>query len=399
MQTFRYGRKDLKFIFPVPNGDYTVELYFTEPWFGIGGGINCEGWRLFDVAVNDSIRIHNLDIWKEAGTNQALKKTLKAQVTDGKLVISFPKVNSDQAVVSAIAIATENTNTKPALPSPLLLQPVLNKNSPEVNYTVQSWLDTGEPQYPEEKVTFSQLPSKLFGAEWLRFPDKSTARNTRNIVFQVSQDADVYMGIDSNLTTIPSWLKTYDSTGKYVINNQGTVFSLFHKKFKKGAVIHIKKPIEEYRNYTPPLFIAAQYASDIMPGYDLKPTQHYPIKDVIIKGKGIAQQKVNNKEAATFIREKGDSLEWKIKTGIGAKYSIRFRYSNEDPDTKNLKFYLISREGLILQKEALHFTKTKEGKWNSLNIMTQTEINAGNYTVRLIAESAKDLSISGLDIQ
>ncbi|HLR37394.1 MAG TPA: malectin domain-containing carbohydrate-binding protein, partial [Chitinophagaceae bacterium] len=85
-QTYRYGRHDLKYIFPVPDGDYIVELYFTEPWFGIGGGINCEGWRLFDVAVNNETKIHNLDIWKEVGTNHALKKTIKVHVTGGKMV-------------------------------------------------------------------------------------------------------------------------------------------------------------------------------------------------------------------------------------------------------------------------------------------------------------------------
>src|SRR5699024_4295921 len=101
-----YGRHDLKYIFPVPDGDYIVELYFTEPWFGIGGGINCEGWRLFDVAVNNETKIHNLDIWKEVGTNHALKKTIKVHVTGGKMVLSFPKVNSVQAVISGIAIAS-----------------------------------------------------------------------------------------------------------------------------------------------------------------------------------------------------------------------------------------------------------------------------------------------------
>jgi beta-galactosidase len=47
----------LKFNFEVPNGDYQIELYFTEPWYGTGGGMDCTGWRLFDVAVNDEVKI------------------------------------------------------------------------------------------------------------------------------------------------------------------------------------------------------------------------------------------------------------------------------------------------------------------------------------------------------
>ncbi|RZK55491.1 MAG: DUF4982 domain-containing protein, partial [Pedobacter sp.] len=53
-QSFRYGRDQLKFHFPIPaDGEYLVELYFIEPWLGVGGGMDAKGMRLFDVAVND----------------------------------------------------------------------------------------------------------------------------------------------------------------------------------------------------------------------------------------------------------------------------------------------------------------------------------------------------------
>src|ERR1043166_8352443 len=48
-QTFRYGREQLGYTFAVPYGDYQVELYFIEPWYGVGGGMDCTGWRSFDV--------------------------------------------------------------------------------------------------------------------------------------------------------------------------------------------------------------------------------------------------------------------------------------------------------------------------------------------------------------
>ena len=66
-QDFRFGRQKLDYEFPVKDGNYLVELYFVEPWLGAGGGMNCTGWRLFDVAVNNKTVIQNLDIWKEAG--------------------------------------------------------------------------------------------------------------------------------------------------------------------------------------------------------------------------------------------------------------------------------------------------------------------------------------------
>lgn len=122
---FRFGRHELMYNFAVSNGTYTVELYFTEPWHGTGGSekTDCEGWRIFDVAINDSVVLDDLDIWAESGHDGALKKTVKAHVTDGRLTISFPEVKAGQALISAIAIASESTvvrknseteNTSPA---------------------------------------------------------------------------------------------------------------------------------------------------------------------------------------------------------------------------------------------------------------------------------------------
>lgn len=118
---FRFGRHELTYHFPVPDGDYTVELYFTEPWHGTGGSekTDVEGWRIFDVAINGTVVINDLDIWAESGHDGALKKTVKARVSGGMLTISFPEVKAGQALISAIAIATEKQVTV-QVPAPTL---------------------------------------------------------------------------------------------------------------------------------------------------------------------------------------------------------------------------------------------------------------------------------------
>jgi hypothetical protein len=116
-QDFRYGMGKLFYTFPVQDGDYRLELYFAEPWLGVGGGMDCTGWRLFDVAVNGKTVLHGLDIWKEAGTNRVLKKVVRVHVTGGRLVLSFPHVAAGQAIVDALAIATTDARMTPAPPS------------------------------------------------------------------------------------------------------------------------------------------------------------------------------------------------------------------------------------------------------------------------------------------
>lgn len=113
---FRFGREYLNYQFPVANGDYRVELFFVEPWHGTGGGYqqDCDGLRVFDVAINDSVYIKDLDIWSEVGHDVALKKTLNVTVNNGQIKIDFPEVNAGQAIISAIAIATLDNNAQPA---------------------------------------------------------------------------------------------------------------------------------------------------------------------------------------------------------------------------------------------------------------------------------------------
>lgn len=115
---FRYGRHELAYHFPLPDGEYRVELYFTEPWYGTGGIQDGEGYRVFDVALNDSVYIRDLDIWAESGHDRALKKVLTAKVQGGALKISFPQVKAGQALISAIAIASRNQDIRPAASSP-----------------------------------------------------------------------------------------------------------------------------------------------------------------------------------------------------------------------------------------------------------------------------------------
>lgn len=118
MQTFRFGRHKLSYKFPLPDGRYRVELYFIEPWHGTGGGAgtDCKGLRIFDVAVNGTTVINDLDIWAEAGHDKVLKKVLECDVSGGCLTIDFPEVKAGQAVISAIAIATKASHVHADIP-------------------------------------------------------------------------------------------------------------------------------------------------------------------------------------------------------------------------------------------------------------------------------------------
>jgi hypothetical protein len=120
-QFFRFGRHRLWYDLPIPtttpdgkpSGLYRIELYFAEPWHGKGGREqeDYEGLRIFDVAVNDSLVIDDLDLWAEAGHCGAMKRVVYAKAKNGKLRISFPEVKAGQAIICGIAVALKEAST------------------------------------------------------------------------------------------------------------------------------------------------------------------------------------------------------------------------------------------------------------------------------------------------
>ena len=119
-RTSRFGRHLLSYTIPAEPGDYRVELYFVEPWWGRGESLSSdyEGLRLFDVAVNDTTYIRNLDLWAQARYGKPYKRVLNVRNTGHEIRINFPKVAAGQAIISAIAVATKNHDAKPAAVKP-----------------------------------------------------------------------------------------------------------------------------------------------------------------------------------------------------------------------------------------------------------------------------------------
>jgi hypothetical protein len=104
----RYG--NFSYAIPVADGTYTVTLHLGETYFGRGnpgaGGI---GNRVFDIYGNGIALARNVDIYAEAGANQALIKTFSGlkPSAQGKLLLSFVPVKN-YASVYAIEVADES---------------------------------------------------------------------------------------------------------------------------------------------------------------------------------------------------------------------------------------------------------------------------------------------------
>ncbi len=381
-QSFRYGKDKLKYEFTIPDGEYLVELYFVEPWLGIGGGTNAKAMRLFDVAINEKIVLNDLDIWAEIGTNSALKKTVKTKIAGGKMVISFPESKVGQAVISAIAVATLDKKVKPVSPLSLL------QNLSCSNCTLQSWLDIGDKQFPDHIFQYNSLPSNLFGADWIQFSKKN---NTDKISFSTIADADIFVGIKRE-QVIPAWLKEWENIGTQIVSDEygGRYFHMYRKRHKANTIVSLAVDNR--------FLVMILPVTNIQPAFDLKPITAYRT-NVAIPGEGVVKEQFAGRECAVVKSNDKVTIQWPVQTGVGDIYSITMKYYYGKTGSIKAKLQLIGAGNSMMMEEPVNFTFTREGKWNQFTINTGSMINAGNYTVKLIVENARDLAISGIEVQ
>lgn len=383
-QSFRYGRDKLRYTFPLPDGEYLVELYFLEPWLG-RAGINASGWRLFDVAINDRTVLKDIDIWKEVGTNKVLKKTVVANIRGGTLVISFPMVSSGEAVISAIAIASRKRDIE-AAPSPPSIIQKLDVEGYSGKWTIEEWANTGDEQFYSTPVTFSALPPELYGAEWIK---GGLSNEEKSVSFMLSENADIYIATEQKLTDRD--FLDFTDTKEVVVNGNGTIFKLLKRRYSKGSTISFKTS----SNIT----LFALPVTSIEPPYDLKPIVSYKAINALVSSTEIQKKKVDGKDRVLFNSSNPGSVEWAIAIGAADIYSFTISYNNPNAATVKGKLSLINFEGTVMKEEVVDITPTKTGKLNYISTTTGSMVNAGNYKVKLSLQGAEGVSIQSLDIQ
>ncbi|MGE4587250.1 MAG: malectin domain-containing carbohydrate-binding protein [Mangrovibacterium sp.] len=367
LQTFRYGRHKLAWEFPVPDGEYEVELFFLEPWYGTGGGLDCSGWRLFDVALNGQTVLEKLDIWKEAGHDRMLKKRFRVKVCGGLLRISFPRVEAGQAVISAIAISSGDQEIKAAPASPRL---IIGK--PGKKLKVHTWLSTGDRCFPGAEERFSDLPAELYGAEWLNSTACDFGREALASL-RLSAAADVYVALDDSVAAPEG----YQYAGnKLQTGSEGrTSLYLYRKQVAQG--ISLADPALDSLSMR---LLAAVPVSRLDDPIDLRKSVSYTADKARVSGKGRKTELAGKK--AVLLSGNGDAVSWDFSVGLASKYGLEIRYLNPGSESLMMDMSITSLDGRLMWKGPLQFIPTGK-KWKSLRTDTRTTINAGTYTLQL----------------
>ena len=373
-QSLRYGIDKLRYEFPAPDGDYLVELYFTEPWYGTGGGLDCKGWRLFDVAINDNVVLKDLDIWSEVGHDSALKKIFVVKSKNGKIVISFPNVKASQAIISAIAIATKDKRVKGASASPRNIQNV--ESIFEVK--ISSWLDINSKQYSDSEIVFTRLPAEVFGADYLQIPVKSNTSGS----FITKEDSEIYL-----FSTSKDSISGYKKMTETAKNSDKVEFSVFHKKVKKGEKVG-------FQNNT----IAVVPTYDMGEKDDSRPVVLLEAETAKTTGTGIQKGNFKKADYIEFTQKTKNSIQFEVKPGVAGIYLMRFRFMNRNETPLKVKFKMEDAYGILMRNDTIEFPSAPE-KWKILNTTSGGYINAGIYKITIESEDMKGLLLDSFEFQ
>ena len=150
-QTERYG--NFSYNIPLSNGNYTVTLKFAEIYWTQAGK------RIFNVSMQGTQVISNLDIFAQVGKDVAYDLSFPVSVTNGTLNITFTSVE-DHAKVSAIEITSASSlspdTTPPTVPAGVTATPV---SSSQINI---SWAASTDP------VVAGQVTSGVAGYKIFR---------------------------------------------------------------------------------------------------------------------------------------------------------------------------------------------------------------------------------------
>jgi hypothetical protein len=109
-------------------------------------------------------------------------------------------------------------------------------------WTLQSNnLAVGAMQFGDRGYTLTSVPSSLVNASWIKAANASKSFTNNPLVsFSINKQATVYVGLDTRITTIPSWINdgTWVNTGLAITNNESPsrTFNLYAKIFSSGLV-------------------------------------------------------------------------------------------------------------------------------------------------------------------
>lgn len=99
--------------------------------------------------------------------------------------------------------------------------------------------DDGITVYGDRDFTFVSVPDNLKKAEYIRTACDSKFYSESLAEFTAKEDINVYIGMDSRVAPLPSWLEEWDNTDIQLKASNEVTFELYQKKFSRGETVKL----------------------------------------------------------------------------------------------------------------------------------------------------------------
>ena len=94
-----------------------------------------------------------------------------------------------------------------------------------------------EPIYGDRDVVYQTLPEQLVGAEYIRTACDSKNTSGTLASFTAADDADVYVLMDTRVTSLPAWLCDWENSGLTASNNNNVAYTIYMKQFNADETV------------------------------------------------------------------------------------------------------------------------------------------------------------------
>ncbi|MGN0620871.1 MAG: dockerin type I repeat-containing protein, partial [Porcipelethomonas sp.] len=107
-------------------------------------------------------------------------------------------------------------------------------------WAIDTCLEAGDKVFGDrdiEKSAFSEVPAKYKGAELVLTPCDSKNSEKEQAELTAAEDITVFVGFDSRLTSIPSWVNGWTKETETIKTSNGITFELYSKDIKANETI------------------------------------------------------------------------------------------------------------------------------------------------------------------
>jgi hypothetical protein len=211
----------------------------------------------------------------------------------------------------------------------------------------------------------------------------------------VSADAELYIGIDENISVLPAWLdefvalqETSTSTAKGF-----TSYKMFKKTYAKNDQLELWPLVE---NGSQPYVVALVPVSSLDDALDLRPTVSYQAEDGVLKGSARVTDFFG--KTCVLIPDGKGTYGLEFSVGLASKYGLEFRFMNMGNEELPVHAVILSDDNRVMWEGEWSF-RVADVKWQSMRTDTQTTINAGTYTILITPKARGPLYIDWVRVQ